>query len=67
VKRLIGHRFSDESVQVDIESWPFKVIAGGLEDFPMIVVEEISSMVLEKKKQSWSYNSRNKLQRESSD
>jgi hypothetical protein len=49
VKRLIGHRFSDESVQVDIESWPFKVIAGGLEDFPMIVVEEISSMVLEKK------------------
>jgi heat shock 70kDa protein 1/2/6/8 len=62
VKRLIGHRFSDESVQADIESWPFKVIAGQ-EDFPVILVvykgkekqftpEEISSMVLAKMRET---------------
>ncbi|XVF83649.1 hypothetical protein PTKIN_Ptkin16aG0506900 [Pterospermum kingtungense] len=55
-KRLIGRRFSDSSVQSDIENWPFKVIADP-GDKPMIVVtykgeekqftaEEISSMVL---------------------
>ncbi|XP_059628153.1 heat shock cognate 70 kDa protein-like isoform X1 [Cornus florida] len=57
-KRLIGRKFSDASVQGDIEHWPFKVIAGP-SDKPMIVVnykgeekqfvaEEISSMVLTK-------------------
>ncbi|PNX54907.1 heat shock cognate 70 kDa, partial [Trifolium pratense] len=56
-KRLIGRRFSDASVQSDMKLWPFKVIAGGTGDKPMIVVnykneekqltaEEISSMVL---------------------
>ncbi|XXG54701.1 hypothetical protein AAC387_Pa03g2514 [Persea americana] len=58
VKRLIGTRFSDESVQNDMKLWPFKVIAGR-GDKPMILVEykgeekqfrpeEISSMVLAK-------------------
>ncbi|GJN24670.1 hypothetical protein PR202_gb12424 [Eleusine coracana subsp. coracana] len=62
VKRLIGHRFGDESVQEDMESWPFKVVAG-VEDFPMIVVdykgeekqftpEQISSMVLAKMRET---------------
>ncbi|XP_059628155.1 heat shock 70 kDa protein 4-like [Cornus florida] len=57
-KRLIGRKFSDASVQGDMEHWPFKVIAGP-GDKPMIVVnykgeekqfvaEEISSMVLTK-------------------
>ncbi|OEL23777.1 Heat shock cognate 70 kDa protein [Dichanthelium oligosanthes] len=60
VKRLIGCRFSDESVQEDIKMWPFKVVAGR-DDRPMIVVqyegeerqfvpEEISAMVLAKMK-----------------
>ncbi|XP_028075277.1 heat shock cognate 70 kDa protein-like [Camellia sinensis] len=60
-KRLIGRRYSDASVQSDIELWPFKVIAGP-GDKPMIVVtykgeekqfaaEEISSMVLIKMKE----------------
>ncbi|CAO2145010.1 unnamed protein product [Urochloa humidicola] len=55
-KRLIGRRFTDESVQNDIKLWPFKVISGP-GDKPMIVVQyrgkekqftavEISSMVL---------------------
>uniref|UniRef100_A0A0D3HJ30 Uncharacterized protein n=1 Tax=Oryza barthii TaxID=65489 RepID=A0A0D3HJ30_9ORYZ len=58
VKRLIGRRFSDKSVQEDIKLWPFKVIAGR-DDRPTIVVrhegkekqfvpEEISAMVLSK-------------------
>ncbi|EER95091.1 heat shock cognate 70 kDa protein [Sorghum bicolor] len=62
VKRLIGRRFSDESVQEDIKLWPFKVVAGP-EDHPMIVVqfkgeekkffpEEISSMVLAKMRET---------------
>ncbi|KAF0894610.1 hypothetical protein E2562_001908 [Oryza meyeriana var. granulata] len=62
VKRLIGRRFSDESVQEDIKLWPFKVMAGR-EDRPMIVVrhegeerqfmpEEISSMVLAKMRET---------------
>ncbi|XP_057248116.1 heat shock cognate 70 kDa protein 2-like [Beta vulgaris subsp. vulgaris] len=63
-KRLIGRRFSDETVQEDMKLWPFKVVAGtssGSKDKPMIVVtykgeekrfipEEISSMVLSKMK-----------------
>ncbi|KAI4982472.1 hypothetical protein ZWY2020_022964 [Hordeum vulgare] len=60
VKRLIGRRFSDASVQGDIKTctWPFKVVSGP-SDRPMIVVqymgeekrfeaEEISAMVLGK-------------------
>ncbi|XP_057436337.1 heat shock 70 kDa protein 18-like [Lotus japonicus] len=55
-KRLIGRKFSDDSVESDMKLWPFKVISGPV-DRPMIVVnykneekqftaEEISSMVL---------------------
>ncbi|KAF8393776.1 hypothetical protein HHK36_019974 [Tetracentron sinense] len=55
-KRLIGRRFSDASVQSDIKSWPFKVMADPV-DNPLIKVnykgeeklfaaEQISSMVL---------------------
>ncbi|WOL20339.1 heat shock cognate 70 kDa protein [Canna indica] len=58
VKRLIGRRFSDLSVQNDMQLWPFKVIAG-IGDKPVIVVqykgqekqfaaEEITSMILVK-------------------
>ncbi|XP_074266577.1 heat shock cognate 70 kDa protein-like [Silene latifolia] len=63
-KRLIGRRFSENSIQEDIQLWPFKVINGtdlGNVDKPMIVVkymgeekkfspEEISSMILAKLK-----------------
>ncbi|GJN18618.1 hypothetical protein PR202_gb05794 [Eleusine coracana subsp. coracana] len=62
VKRLIGRRFSDESVQEDLKSWPFKVVKG-VQDFPMITVhykgeekqftpEEISAMVLVKMRET---------------
>jgi heat shock 70kDa protein 1/2/6/8 len=61
VKRLIGRRFSDASIQNDIKQWPFKVVAGP-GDRPKIVVkyrgeekqfyaEEISSMILVKMKE----------------
>ncbi|GJN31050.1 hypothetical protein PR202_gb19404 [Eleusine coracana subsp. coracana] len=61
VKRLMGRRFSDDSVQQDMKSWPFKVVAGR-NDRPMIMVqykgeerqlapEEISAMVLAKMKE----------------
>ena len=60
MKRLIGRRFSDPSVQSDIKLWPF-VVAKGPADKPQIVVkhkgeekkfypEEISSMILTKMK-----------------
>ena len=60
-KRLVGRRFSDQSVQQDIKLWPFKVVPGA-RDKPMIAVtykdeekllaaEEISSMVLFKMKE----------------
>jgi len=60
-KRLIGRRFSDQSVQQDIKLWPFKVVPNH-KDKPMIVVDykgqekhfspqEISSMVLSKLKE----------------
>ncbi|TKY71898.1 Heat shock 70 kDa protein [Spatholobus suberectus] len=60
-KRLIGRRFSDQSVQQDMKLWPFKVVPG-TRDKPMIAVtykgeethlaaEEISSMVLFKMKE----------------
>ncbi|KAJ4812769.1 Heat shock 70 kDa protein [Rhynchospora pubera] len=61
IKRLIGRRFSDTTVQNDIKQWPFKVVSGPM-DRPKIVVsyrgvekqfyaEEISSMVLVKMKE----------------
>ncbi|XP_048490841.1 heat shock 70 kDa protein 1-like [Beta vulgaris subsp. vulgaris] len=63
-KRLIGRKFSEDSVQKDMKFWPFKVTAGtdsGKEDYPVIEVsyngehkkftpEEISSMILMKMK-----------------
>ncbi|KAL1535621.1 70-kilodalton heat shock protein [Salvia divinorum] len=59
-KRLIGRKFSDPTVQSDMNYWPFKVTPGA-DDKPMVVVtyigeekefsaEEISSMVLTKMK-----------------
>ncbi|GJN31049.1 hypothetical protein PR202_gb19403 [Eleusine coracana subsp. coracana] len=62
VKRLMGRRFNDDSVQEDIELWPFKVVAGR-DDRPMIVVqnkgqsrqftpEEISAAILTKMKET---------------
>eukprot|EP00268_Persea_americana_P059932 TRINITY_DN7414_c1_g3_i1.p1 TRINITY_DN7414_c1_g3~~TRINITY_DN7414_c1_g3_i1.p1 ORF type:complete len:645 (-),score=111.04 TRINITY_DN7414_c1_g3_i1:196-2130(-) len=58
VKRFIGRRFSDASVQNDLKYWPFKLISDE-RDKPMIVVqykgeskefypEQISSFVLTK-------------------
>jgi heat shock protein 1/8 len=58
VKRLIGRKYSDPSVQSDIKLWPFKVVRGP-DDKPLIEVmvkgetrrfspEEISSMILGK-------------------
>nr|WHP37884.1 heat shock cognate 70 kDa protein [Dianthus spiculifolius] len=65
-KRLIGRRFSDETVQNDIKLWPFKVIERPGDDAdkePLVVVtyrdeekhfspEEISSMILVKMKET---------------
>lgn len=59
-KRLIGRRFTDSSVQSDVQLWPFTVVAGDNGE-PVIQVEykgerkifaaeEISSMVLVKMK-----------------
>jgi len=61
-KRLIGRRFSDQTVQADMKHWPFKVVAKE-GDKPFIQVqykgetktfapEEISSMVLIKMKET---------------
>ncbi|XP_044020492.1 heat shock 70 kDa protein II-like [Aphidius gifuensis] len=61
-KRLIGRKFDEEQVQLDIKQWPFKVVSDGVENNPKIQVEfcgevkefnpeEISSMVLEKMKE----------------
>merc|ERR1712110_1004575 len=60
-KRLIGRKFSDQTVQNDTKLWPFKVVSGPSEK-PLICVkymgeekkfqaEEISSMVLTKMKE----------------
>ncbi|GJN08293.1 hypothetical protein PR202_ga26199 [Eleusine coracana subsp. coracana] len=62
VKRLMGRRFNDNSVQEDIKLWPFKVVAGH-DDRPMITVqnkgeerqftsEEISAVILTKMKET---------------
>jgi heat shock 70kDa protein 1/2/6/8 len=56
-KRLIGRKFTDETVQADMKLWPFRVVSDGGK--PMIQVEyqgstktfspeEVSSMVLTK-------------------
>ena len=61
-KRLIGRKFSDDSIQHDIKLWPFDVKSGPAEK-PMIEVdykaetkqfaaEEISSMILVKMKET---------------
>ena len=61
-KRLIGREFQDAAVQKDMKTWPFKVIQGS-QSKPKIVVnfkgkqkeffaEEISSMVLQKMKET---------------
>ncbi|KAL9234232.1 hypothetical protein vseg_009123 [Gypsophila vaccaria] len=64
-KRLIGRRYSDETVQNDLKLWPFKVIPhpDSEENEPLIMViyqgelkqftpQEISSMVLAKMKET---------------
>lgn len=61
-KRLIGRKFDEEQVQLDMKQWPFKVVSDD-EKNPKIQVEcgdkvkefnpeEISSMVLEKMKET---------------
>ncbi|KAH9306390.1 hypothetical protein KI387_010794 [Taxus chinensis] len=61
IKRLIGKRFSDDSVQKDLVLWPFKVVCGR-SNKPLVEVEykgfkrifspeEISSTVLYKMKE----------------
>ena len=60
-KRLIGRKFNDPVVQSDVKQWPFKVVS--VRGKPMIDVEymgerkvfspeEISSMVLQKMKET---------------
>lgn len=59
-KRLIGRRFTDSSVQSDVQLWPFTVVAGDngkpviqveyKGERKMFAAEEISSMVLVKMK-----------------
>ncbi|GME78568.1 unnamed protein product [[Candida] boidinii] len=59
-KRLIGRAFSEESVQKDIKTWPFKVVDDNgnpkieveyLEETKTFSPQEISSMVLTKMKE----------------
>ncbi|GAQ85123.1 hypothetical protein KFL_002200085 [Klebsormidium nitens] len=61
VKRLIGRKYTDPTVQADIKMWPFHVVRGP-DDKPMIEVEfkgekkrfspeEISAMILAKMKE----------------
>merc|ERR1711935_927648 len=60
-KRLIGRKFSDDTVQADMRLWPFKVVSGEGEKSLIQVkhkgetkkfqAEEISSMVLTKMKE----------------
>ena len=62
-KRLIGRKYEDREVQDDIKLWPFKVVKDLKSDRPQVVIkyqkqekkfyaEEISSMVLQKLKQT---------------
>lgn len=62
VKRLIGRKFHDTTVQSDMKHWPFKVVAEPGTDKPLIEVEyknetqrfspeQLSSMVVAKMKQ----------------
>lgn len=62
VKRLMGSRFSESTLQNDIKSWPFKVVEGS-DNKPMLVFEneaetkkispeEISSMILKRLKEA---------------
>ena len=60
-KRLIGRRFTDQVVQSDMKHWPFKVISDGgkpkikveyMGETRVFSPEEISSMVLQKMKQT---------------
>ncbi|XP_071476612.1 heat shock 70 kDa protein IV-like, partial [Diadema antillarum] len=60
-KRLIGRRFTDESVQADMKHWPFKVISQGgkpllqaeyMGENKILAPEEVSSMVLTKMKET---------------
>ena len=62
VKRLIGRKFSDPTVQSDMKHWPFKVIRGN-NDKPIIQLEykgetkkftpeQISAMILTKMKET---------------
>lgn len=62
IKRLIGRKFSDETVQADMKHWPFKVIAEPGTDKPLVEVqykgethrfspEQISAMILGKMRQ----------------
>lgn len=61
MKRLIGRRYMDETVQSDIKNWPFTVI--DVDGFPEVAItsydvethlkpEEISAMVLTKMKET---------------
>lgn len=66
MKRLIGRRFNDQTVQEDMKLWPFKVVAGpdvikGKRHLVVVncggekerfAAEEISSMVLMKVKET---------------
>ncbi|XP_072166243.1 heat shock 70 kDa protein IV-like [Diadema setosum] len=61
VKRLIGRRFTDESVQADIKHWPFKVMNQGgkpmmqaeyMGENKILAPEEVSAMVLSKMKET---------------
>jgi len=62
VKRLIGRKFTDSSVQMDAKLFPYKLVSSGSTNKPMIEVttnsekkifapEEISAMVLRKMKE----------------
>ena len=60
VKRLIGRKFNDATVQADMQHWPFKVINDGGKpkiqveykyETKLFTPEEISSMILTKMKE----------------